>query len=91
MTDTQKARLDLIEQKIKLLTDGPKRKPGESVTVAELPLSRLGGAFTQLLDLLQDADVAPSTQASAASNDLRAALANANALWKEIRDMMAPK
>mgnify|MGYP001160635345 FL=1 len=91
VTDTQKARLDLIEQKIKLLTDGPKRKPGESVTVAELPLSRLGGAFTQLLDLLQDADVAPSTQASAASNDLRAALANANALWKEIRDMMAPK
>ncbi len=91
VTDTQKARLDLIEQKIKLLTDGPKRKPGESVTVGELPLSRLGGAFTQLLDLLQDADVAPSTQASAASNDLRAALANANALWKEIRDMMAPK
>jgi photosystem II stability/assembly factor-like uncharacterized protein len=91
MTDAQKARLDMIESKIKLLTDGTATRPGTSVAVSDLPLGRLGGAFTQLLDLLQDADVAPSTQAVAASKDLQAALAKAEIAWKEITDMMAPK
>ena len=90
-SDVQKKRLDMIESKIKLLTDGPQRRLGEPVSVAEFPLGRLGGAFTQLLDLLQDADVAPSTQAVAASNDLQRALTKAEASWKEITDMMAPK
>ena len=89
-TDAQKARLDMIDAKIKLMMSGPQPRPGESTPVAEFPLSRLGGAFTQLLDLLQDADVAPSSQAVAASNDLQRALAKAEASWKEITGMMAP-
>ncbi|HQZ96358.1 MAG TPA: hypothetical protein PLP21_08565 [Pyrinomonadaceae bacterium] len=52
---------------------------GEPVPVDDFPLGRLAGAFTQLLDLLQDADVAPSTQAVAAAKDLQAALAKAEA------------
>ena len=89
-TDAQKARLDMIDAKIKLMMSGPQPRPGEPTPVAEFPLSRLGGAFTQLLDLLQDADVAPSSQAVAASNDLQRALAKAEASWKEITGMMAP-
>ncbi len=49
------------------------------MNVADMPLGRLAGAFTQLLDLLQDADVTPSTQAVAAARDLQAALAKAEA------------
>ena len=90
-TDAQKTRLDMIETKIKLLMSGPQRRPGEPSPVAEIPLSRLGGAFAQLLDLLQDADVAPSTQAVAASNDLQTALAKSETSWKEITNMMTPK
>ncbi len=90
-TDAQKNRLDMIDAKIKLMMSGPQRKPGELSPVAETPLGRLGGSLATLLDLLQDADVAPSTQAIAASNDLQAALAKAEASWKEIKAMMAPK
>ncbi len=60
--------------KLKDLLDGPPQRPGTSVAAADLPLSRLAGAFTQLLDLLQDADVAPSKQAVAAARDLQVAL-----------------
>ncbi|MEO6656391.1 MAG: glycoside hydrolase [Pyrinomonadaceae bacterium] len=91
MTEAQKARLDMIEQKIKLLTDGPTQRPGTPLPVADLPLGRLAGAFSQLLDLLQDADVAPSTQAASASKDLQTALAKNEASWEGIADMMATK
>ncbi|MBP7476090.1 MAG: hypothetical protein KA810_12615 [Pyrinomonadaceae bacterium] len=69
--------------KLKQILDGSAR-PGTPVAVADMPLSRLSGAFTQLLDLLQDADVAPSTQAVAAARDLQTALAKAQAGWKEL-------
>ena len=81
----------MIESKIKLLTDGTPQRPGAPLPVNNFPLGRLRGAFTQLLDLLQDGDVAPSTQAVAASKNLQAALAKAEIAWKEITDMMAPK
>jgi hypothetical protein len=90
-TDAQKARLDMIAEKIKLLTDGTPQRPGTPVPVAEFPLGRLSGAFASLLELLQDADVAPSNQAVTASKDLRSALATAESSWKAITDMMAPK
>jgi len=89
-TDAQKTRLDAIGQKIKLLTDGPPRKPGQPLPVDEFPLDRLQDAFTTLLGLLQDADVTPSTQAVRASADLQTALARAEASFKEIRAMMSP-
>jgi hypothetical protein len=91
VTEQQKARLDMIEQRVKLLTEGPPRKPGEPMVVAEMPLGRLGGALTQLLDLLQDADVTPSSQAVAAARDLQMALAKAEAEWMEVKGMMDPK
>ncbi|CAN5487865.1 hypothetical protein BH10ACI3_BH10ACI3_15000 [soil metagenome] len=71
--------------KLKLLVDGSPQKPGTTVVVADLPLSRLAGAFTQMLDLLQDADVSPSTQATATAKDLQSALARAEKGWAEFQ------
>lgn len=62
---------------LKLLLNGALPKPGTSPEIANLPLNRLAGAFTQLLDLLQDADVAPSTQAVKAARELQLALTKA--------------
>ena len=90
-TDAQKTRLNMIEQKLKLLTDGQQQRPGTPVPVTEFPLGRLAGGFTSLLDLLQNADVAPSTQAVSASKDLQAALEKAEVSWKEIKVMTGPK
>ena len=56
---------------------GPPPSPGQSISLDKFPLPRLPGAFQQLLDLLQEADVAPSTQAVRASTELQAALAKA--------------
>jgi photosystem II stability/assembly factor-like uncharacterized protein len=67
--------------KLRTLLDGPSLRPGTAVAIADLPLGRLAPAFTQLLDLLQDADVAPSTQAAAAARDLHAALSNIEAAF----------
>ncbi|MFN2501606.1 MAG: WD40/YVTN/BNR-like repeat-containing protein [Pyrinomonadaceae bacterium] len=72
-------------QRLRLILDGPQRAPGIPVALAEMPLSRLPGAFTQLLDLLQDADVAPSSQAIAAAADLQKALAKAEATANKAR------
>ncbi|MEP6946374.1 MAG: glycoside hydrolase [Acidobacteriota bacterium] len=62
--------------KLKALLDGSTPR-GAAAAVADMPLGRLAGAFTQMLDLLQDADVAPSTQAVAAARDLQTALEKA--------------
>jgi len=55
------------------------------VPASEFALNRLNGAFSSMLDLLQDADVAPSSQAVAASKDLQLALSNAAKKWQEIK------
>jgi hypothetical protein len=70
--------------KLKLLLDGPQQRPGTPIALSDFPLGRLSGAFTQLLDLLQDADVAPSTQAVAAARDLQIAMKEAESRWKEL-------
>jgi len=80
-------KLGLLEEKIRLLNEGTPQRPGTATQLADFPLGGLQGAFTSLLDFLQDADVAPSTQAIAASKDLQAALANAEARWKEIQTL----
>ena len=90
-TDAQKAKLDAIDAKIKILVDGPPHQPGTPVPVADFPLGRLAEAYATLLELLQDADVAPSTQAITASKDLQTALAKVESSWKEITDMTAQK
>jgi len=68
--------------KLKALVDGQQQRPGTAVDLSDLPLSRLSGAFTQLLDLLQDADVAPSKQAVSAARDLQAALVRSESDFK---------
>ena len=68
--------------KLKAILNGENPRPGTPVMIAEMPLSRMPGAFTQLLDLLQDADVAPSTQAVSAARDLQRALLRVEAQLK---------
>ena len=76
-----------LDAKINTLLGGGGRQggPPAPAAVSELPLSRLNGAFAGLLDLLQDADVAPSTQAVTAAQDLQTALASAVKTWNEIK------
>ena len=66
------------------LMDGPKRSPGQPVPLSDLPLGRLEDAFGRLLTVLQDADVAPSTQAVGASRELQEALAKAEAQFAKL-------
>ncbi len=72
--------------KLRVLLNGQQR-PGTpaAVAIADLPLSRLAGAFGQMLDLLQDADVAPSSQAVAAARDLQTALGKREAEWNSTK------
>lgn len=72
-----------LDAKLNLLLNG---KGGNAPTpVPELSLNRLNGAFVGLLDLLQDADVAPSSQAVATAKDLQIALAKVVKDWNEIK------
>lgn len=68
--------------KLKAILNGENPRPGTPVIIAQMPLSRLPGAFAQLLDLLQDADVTPSSQAFAAARDLQMALLRIEAQLK---------
>lgn len=80
LTDLEASKADPTKaQRLKVVLDGPQRPAGSATPLADMPLSRLAAAFTQLLDLLQDADVTPSSQAIAAAADLRKALAKAEA------------
>jgi hypothetical protein len=76
--------IDALNQKLDVLASGPKVKPGTPVAVSDFALTRLSGAFGSLLDLLQDADVAPSTQAVAAVADLQTAWSKTNAMWNSV-------
>ncbi len=73
--------------KLKAMVGGGQQRGvgGAAIAVADFPLGRLAGAFTQLMDLLQDADVTPSSQAVAAAKDLQTAMAKAERSWAEIR------
>ncbi|MBK8810112.1 MAG: glycoside hydrolase [Acidobacteria bacterium] len=58
--------------------NGPRALP-------DLPLNRLHSAFASLLDLLQDVDAAPTSQAAAASRDLDMALLRVGKEWSAIK------
>ncbi len=60
--------------------------PPTPVSLSEFPLSRLSGAFQTLLNVLQDADTTPTTQAIATAKDLQLALANSLMLWTQIKE-----
>lgn len=78
-------QIDALTEKLHNLMDGVKQTPPVPVPVAEFPIGRLGGSFTSLLDLLQDADVSPSSQAVQASLDLQKALARSQKMWADIK------
>ena len=59
--------------------------PPTPPTLAGFPLNRLSGAFTGLLDILQDADMQPTSQAMAANRDLQTSLRNARKTLDEIK------
>ena len=54
-------------------------------------LARLNAALTQLLALMDSADVAPTTQAVAMFNDVHAALAEQLKRWQEIKSKDVPE
>lgn len=75
--------IDALDQNLNSLTGANARTP--PAPLSQFPLSRLSGAFATLLDLLQDADVTPSTQAVSTARDLQQALANSLRLLNEIK------
>lgn len=66
---------------LKALLTGSQQTTGPALPLTELPLGRLHGAFTQLLDLLQEADVSPTPQAVSAAADLRTALSRIESIF----------
>jgi hypothetical protein len=82
--------IDALSQKLDLLVNGPKAKPGTPVPVTDFSLTRTAAAFSGLLDVLQNADVAPSTQAVAASADLQTALTKSTTAWETIQSKDLP-
>jgi photosystem II stability/assembly factor-like uncharacterized protein len=81
MEEAKKLKGKVDAPKLDLLLNGTK-PPTQNL--ADLPLNRLNGAFAGLLDLLQDADVKPTTQAIKTAQDLQIALAKNRKLWGEI-------
>jgi hypothetical protein len=84
------AEIDALDIKLVRLVNGPPPKPAVPVAVTDFALGRINSGLNTLLDVLQDADVAPSVQAAAASADLQAALLKANKSWGTIRDTDLP-
>jgi hypothetical protein len=85
------ADVQTIEQKIAQLTGTAGGRRGAApagaapTPVSELPLGRLAGSFTSMLDLMQEPDAAPTTQAIRDLAALNAALARAQRTWTEIK------
>jgi photosystem II stability/assembly factor-like uncharacterized protein len=77
-----------VEQKIAQLNGsggGRGRGAQEESAVDQLPFGRLGGAYTSMLELLQEPDAAPTSQAIRDMASLNSALAKAQATWSDIR------
>ncbi len=70
-----KAEISAVQQKLNSVVNG-ERAPGppKPSLPSDLPLGRLGGAFQAMLNILQEADAAPTSQAAAAAADLQLAL-----------------
>ncbi len=85
-TDALKKEIEDLEGKLTTLLSGAKpTTPPTPPTLAGFPLNRLSGAFTGLLDIFQDADMQPTSQAMAANRDLQTALRNARKTLDEIK------
>ena len=83
--------IESIQASIRSLTGAAARAGGPaSGSIAEIPLSRLNGSFSSMLDLLQDADVTPTTQAVRDLSMLNADLARITAAWSAIKSTTLP-
>ena len=88
--DRQKS-IEALQQKVRELSGGQRQGPGapaQAAAVDQLPLGRLAGSFSSMLDLLQDADVAPTMQAVRDMAALRVALARGQANWNVLKPQL---
>jgi hypothetical protein len=80
------ALLSLDQKLATLETETETRAPaGGAANAGEMNLNRVNGAMASLLDLLQSADAAPTTQAVAASAEFQRILSGLLARWNEIK------
>jgi photosystem II stability/assembly factor-like uncharacterized protein len=84
--------IEAVQQQLQALTGAGRRRggPAAAASVAEMPLSQLSGAFTSMLGLLQEADVAPTTQATRDLAALYSDLARLSAAWAAIKSTAIP-
>jgi hypothetical protein len=64
--------------------------PTAPVSISEMPLSGLSGAYTSMLELLQEADASPTSQAVRDLSALDADLARITAAWAAVRSTSIP-
>ena len=83
--DKLKKEIEALEQKLNAFVSGG-GNASAPIPLTDIPLNRLNGAFGTLLDILQDADVTPTTQATATAKDLQQALKNLQKRWSEIKE-----
>ena len=81
--------IDALDQKLNSLI-GPSGANQSGlpapIPIAEMPLRRLNGALGALLDILQDSDATPTTQAVMTAKDLQQALSSLQKRWSEIKE-----
>jgi len=86
-SDDLKKQILAFEEKLNTFVKGAKPSvPPTPIPVSELDLNRLNGGFAAILDLLQDADAAPTAQAVSAAKDLQTALGKSLKIWTEIKE-----
>jgi photosystem II stability/assembly factor-like uncharacterized protein len=79
------ALLSLDQKMAALETDSDARPAGGAGNTGETNLTRVNASLGSLLDLLQSADAAPTTQAVTASAELQRKLSELLSRWKEIK------
>ena len=84
-SEDSKKQIQAVEEKLNTFVNGA--KSNAPIPVSKLPLMRINNGFTVLLELLQDADVAPSAQAVSAAKDLQTALISSLKNWNEVKTL----
>jgi photosystem II stability/assembly factor-like uncharacterized protein len=82
--------IDELDKKLAAIESGVQQTPPQPTPLTDFPLIRLSGAFTTLLDLLQDADATPTTQAVSASKELQQAWMSLQKRWNEVKEKDIP-
>jgi hypothetical protein len=89
MPDIQKPVADSLtslDRKLAALEGVGGRGQGGGAANGEMNLVRLNAAFGGLLDVFQDADAAPTTQAVAGIADMQKSLASLRQQWNDLAD-----